>query len=116
MILVFAGFAYVLNDAGLSTTIVPFRGTIAATVSAAGKLGISVAGKTISSLKSGRYSISVRDSSANAGFAVQRARGQPITITTKVFVGRKATIVDLKPGQWLAFSPGSKTVYFFVTT
>ena len=96
--------------------ITPLRGTLLGAVSAGGKLALTVKGKPVTSLKEGRYTISVVDGSRVLGFALRGLRRQPITITTGEFVGRKALSVALKPGRWFAYWSGSKPIAFSVTT
>ena len=50
----------------MPTLVVPFRGTVNASVSAAGRLGLAYKGKSLTRLRAGRYTIAVSDRSANA--------------------------------------------------
>ncbi len=65
-------------------------------------------------LKSGRYTFSVQDTTAKAGFTVQQIRKQPVTLTGVSFVGKQTKTVELKPGQWFFYSPSGKKSYFIV--
>ena len=93
------------------------RGTLAARVSRSGALSLTLAGKAVKSLRSGRYAISVVDDSRGAGFTIQEIRSSAITITTTTFVGKRTRTVALPAGQWLFYPSfiGKKT-YFVVTT
>jgi hypothetical protein len=94
---------------------IPFRGTLAATVSAAGKLTLSLKGKGVSSLPSGRYTISVTDRSSKNGFTLQAIRRPAITVTSARFVGVRTMTITLSAGQWVFYPTfvGEKT-YFIV--
>ncbi len=92
-------------------------GTLAARVSRSGALSLTLAGKAVNSLRSGRYAISVVDDSRGAGFTIQEIRSSAITITTTTFVGKRTRTVALPAGQWLFYPSfiGKKT-YFVITT
>jgi hypothetical protein len=92
------------------------QGPIDAVLSAAGKLTLSVKGRPFSSLKEGRYAIVVEDRSKSHGFALRTSGRRPVTITTAPFVGRKALVVTLRPGRWLAYAAAGRTIAFSVTT
>jgi hypothetical protein len=94
----------------------PFRGTLAATVTAAGKLTLTRNGKGVATLKAGRYSFLVHDSAAKAGFIVQEVRKPAVTLTGVSFVGKHTVTVDLKAGQWMFYSSAAHKSYFIVTT
>jgi len=91
-----------------------FRGTLAGTVSAAGKLTLTKSGKGVTTLKSGRYTFTIQDSSSKADFTIQELRKNPLTLTGVAFVGKHTTTVGLKPGQWTFYSFSGKTNYFVV--
>lgn len=95
--------------------VVSFRGTLAATVSAAGKLTLIRNGKRLSApLRSGRYRIAVDDRTSKSGFMLQQIRKRPLTLTGSAFVGKHTVTLDLKPGQWMFYSPAGKKQYFIV--
>lgn len=99
----------------LGTTITTtFRGTLAAAVSSTGKLTLTKGGRSVSNLKSGRYTFIVQDRSAKSDFTIQQLHRNPLTLTGLAFVGTHKTTVDLKPGQWTFYSYSSKTNYFIV--
>jgi hypothetical protein len=95
---------------------IPLRGTLIGTVGAAGRLTLEAKGRGVSTIKSGRYKISVDDTSARWGFTVREVRKPAVTVTGTSFVGKRTVTVDLKAGQWL-FYPSStgKKSYFVVS-
>jgi hypothetical protein len=94
-----------------------FRGTLDATVTAAGKPSLTFRGKAVTSLKAGRYTIEVADSSKSAGLILQEARQNAIAVAPVSYVGKRHTAVTLRAGQWFFYATfvGAKT-YFLVTT
>ena len=84
-----------------------FRGTLLATVDAAGTLTLTTAaGKPVVSLRSGRYAFTVTDRSKTRDFALSQL-GKPTTpLTPSGFVGTRRVTVELAPGQW-SFYPGA---------
>jgi hypothetical protein len=91
------------------------RGTLIATVSAAGKLTLTDSGKEVGSLTSGRYTIEVKDSSKKSGFVLQEINRLATALSTASFTGTRKVSLTLKPGQWFFFPTfiGKKT-YFIV--
>jgi hypothetical protein len=98
----------------VGSAITPFRGTLAGAISQAGRLSLSFKGKTVSSLKSGRYKIAVVDQAATTAFEVEHGKKQPLTLTGIGFVGKHTTTVMLDAGQWWFFSGSGKKTYFVV--
>ena len=93
------------------------RADAPATVTAAGKVTLSFQGKSVETLKAGRYTVAVTDKSKKSGFVVQEA-GQPaISISTGAFTGKRSVPVELLKGQWLFYPSflGAKK-YFLVTS
>jgi hypothetical protein len=93
------------------------RGTLDASVSAAGKLALSFKGKSVTTLKAGRYTISVVDRSKKSGFILQEIKNSALTLAGVPYEGKRTTSVELKAGQWFFYPTfvGNKT-YFIVTT
>ena len=87
----------------------PFRGTLAGTVGSVGAVTLTRNGKSVSSLKAGRYSVSVDDRTASAGFQLAPPKGEKVVVTGPSFVGEKRMTVTLSPGRW-AFGPHRFTV------
>jgi hypothetical protein len=96
------------------SAVLPFRGALDATVYKSGKLALNRSGKAVSQIKQGRYTFSVDDESKLAGFTLKSLRGNPVTITSKVFVGAHNVTLTLKQGRWFYYSPGGKQLQFIV--
>lgn len=94
----------------------PFRGSLDAIVLKSGKLSLSRNGKTVSFLKTGRWTFSVDDESTRAGFLVQVLHGKPTTVTGASYTGSHDVTLQLKPGRWFFYTPGGKKSVFFVTS
>jgi hypothetical protein len=94
---------------------VPFRGTLNATVSPQGKLTLVADRKGVTTLKEGRYRIAVSDRSTKVGFVLEETRAAAHKLTGGSFLGKRATTLDLRPGQWFFYATfvGTKT-YFVV--
>jgi hypothetical protein len=94
----------------------PLRGTLVATVSPSGTTKLAYQGKGVTSLKAGRYTVSVTDESKKGGFIIQGVKQGATTVTGVSFVGKRAKTVDLRAGQWFFYPTfvGSKT--FFIVT
>jgi hypothetical protein len=106
------------NNPLLGTGNVPFRGRLTGSVSSAGKLALLTSkGKSVSSLKAGRYTLAVTDKSARNGFTLQEIHKAAKTISSTSFVGKHSATVVLKAGQWFFYSNfvGKKT-YFIVVS
>jgi hypothetical protein len=93
--------------------VVPFRGKLAATVDAAGKIALTTKGKPVNSLKAGLYTFTVVDKSATRGFAIQKLKAGSITLTGVAYKGTHVATINLKAGQWTFFSPNG-TKHFFI--
>ena len=95
----------------------PFRGTLDAAVSASGKLAFTDKGKSVSTLRSGRYTIVATDKSVKDGFWLQESGKAAVPVTGTLFVGKRSVTADLKRGQWFIFATfvGKKT-YFIVVS
>jgi hypothetical protein len=81
-----------------------FRGTLVGAVSATGKLTLVDQGKAVSSLKAGRYKISVTDRSARGGFTIQEIRKAAITVSGVSFTGKHSITLNLAAGQWFFYT------------
>jgi hypothetical protein len=100
----------------VGSAVVPFRGKLAATVNAAGKLALTSKGKPVATLKAGLYTFTVVDSSAKSGFAIQRLKAVATTLTSVGYKGTHVASITLKAGQWTFFSPGGHKNYFIVSS
>ena len=65
----------------VGSEVVPFRGTLRGGVSASGMLALAYNGKSVGSLKAGRYRIAVTDGSSTKGFVLQKAGHKAIAVT-----------------------------------
>jgi hypothetical protein len=92
----------------------PARGALAGSVTTAGKLSLSFKGKQVSSLRAGRYRLSVLDETSRSAFMLQRVKQSPLTVSTKAHVGRRTVTVTLAAGQWSFYSSPAKRSYFVV--
>lgn len=90
------------------------RGTLSGGVSTVGKLTLMFKGKTVSSLKSGRYKITVLDETSKKGFTIQALGKKSTKVTGTTFLGRHSVTLSLKAGQWFYYSPSGKKTYFIV--
>jgi hypothetical protein len=98
----------------VGSAILRYRGKLAATVSAAGKATLERAGRSVGSLKAGRYDIAVEDGAARAGFFVQRGTRKAVVVTSLAFVGKRTQRVSLGAGKWTFFSKVGKPTQFTV--
>jgi hypothetical protein len=98
----------VTNSDIVGSKLLPYRGSLAAAVSAARQVSLTRGGRPVSatSLKAGRYTITVVDGSAKAGFALKKVKPskRPLALTSAAFVGRKSFRVQLGAGRWAFFS------------
>jgi hypothetical protein len=99
----------------VGSQVIPFRGKLAATVDAAGKLALTTKGKPVANLKAGLYTFTVVDKSATSGFAIQKLKAGATTLTGVGYKGTHVASINLKAGQWTFFSPGGKKNYFIVS-
>ncbi len=89
-------------------------GTLHAAVSAAGKATLTLGGKSVTKLRSGRYSIAVVDHSARAGFIV--GGKHTITLSGIAAVGSSSHTVNLSAGKWFfEAAAGGRKVSFVVS-
>jgi hypothetical protein len=94
----------------------PFRGALDAIVAKSGKLTLSRNGKTVSSLKTGRYTFAVDDESKTTGFTVKQLRGKAVSVTNAPFVGSHSATLTLGQGRWFFYwGAGRKTTFFVVS-
>jgi hypothetical protein len=99
----------------VGSDVVPFRGKLAATVDAAGRLALTTKGKPVATLKTGLYTFTVVDKSAKKGFSIQKLKGSAITLTGVAYKGTHVKTLNLKAGQWTFFSPSGTKNYFIVS-
>jgi hypothetical protein len=89
-------------------------GTLNGSVTTVGKLTLRFKGKPVSSLKAGRYKLTVLDETSKNGFSIQKLGKQGTSVTGTRFLGRNTVLVTLKAGRWFYYSPTKKKVAFTV--
>jgi hypothetical protein len=109
-----SGASPVTSQDIVGSGVVSFRGTLAATVSAAGKLTLTTKGKPVSTLKAGLYTFTVHDNSPRRGFSIQKVKTGAIDLTGVGYKGIHVKTVNLKVGQWMFYSPAGTKQYFIV--
>jgi hypothetical protein len=93
------------------SAVLPFRGTLTGGVSAAGTLTLAYNGKSVTSLKAGKYTIAVIDKSSSNGFMVEKVNHAATSVTGLAFVGKHTSTVQLTTGRWLFIPRAGKTSY-----
>jgi hypothetical protein len=79
---------------------VPLRGALIGTAGTLGRVTLSHNGKHVVSLKSGRYKITIADTTDGSGFVMERPNGTEIVVTSVPFVGKRTKTLALTPGRW----------------
>jgi hypothetical protein len=105
-----------VNADPIGSALTPLRGTLNGGVSTIGNLTLMFKGKAVSSLKAGRYKITVLDETARSGFTIQRLGRQAVKLTGTTFLGRHSVTLALNAGQWFYYSPSGKKTYFIVVS
>ncbi len=100
------------KSGGSQTTL---SGTLAGTVSAAGKLTLTLGGKPVAKLKAGRYMFSITDQDPKSGFTIQAGTTKK-ALTGVAFVGKHSVIVTLTAGRWTFSSSTGKSSSSFVVS
>ncbi len=90
-------------------------GTLNGGVSTVGKPTLTHKGKTVSTLKAGRYKITVLDETSKGGFTIQKLGKPSVKVTGTTFVGKNSATVKLNAGRWMYSSGPGKAYYFSVT-
>jgi hypothetical protein len=93
----------------VGSDVLPFRGTLTAVLSRAGKLTVSFHGRSVASLKAGQYHVAVTDESARSGLTLEKGSATPLKLTAPAFVGKHTATLQLTAGRW-SFLPGAKAV------
>jgi hypothetical protein len=94
--------------------IAPFRGTLAGVVSASGRLTVAFNGKSIKTLKPGRYTVTVTDRSSSSGFLLGKAKHAAAAITGAAFMGKRSAKVTLTAGTWIVTPRPGQTSFSLV--
>jgi hypothetical protein len=100
----------------VGSAILPFRGTLAGAVSAAGRLSLAYKGRSVSKLEPGRYTVAVNDRSTTNGFLLQKQKHAPVTVTGGMFLGKRSLSVTLTAGRWLVMPSAGKPTYAIVVS
>src|SRR5262249_60642427 len=100
----------------LGSALLPFRGTLAGAVTAAGRLTLAYKGKSVSNLPAGRYRVAVDDRSSTNGFLLQKQKHAPVSVTGGMFLGKRSLAVNLTAGRWLVMPSAGKPAYAIVVT
>ena len=100
----------------MGSAVLPFRGTIAGAVSAAGRLTLAYKGKSVASLKAGRYRVAVDDRSSTNGFLLQRPKHAALSVTGGMFLGKRTLAVTLTAGKWLVMPTIGNPTYAIVVS
>jgi hypothetical protein len=102
----------VTSDDIVGSAVGPFRGTLTAAVSAAGRLALETkGGRSVTSLKAGRYTIKITDKSSTNGLFIKKGKGTAVALTGVTFVGTHSATVRLTAGKWLVMTRLGKTAY-----
>jgi hypothetical protein len=75
-------------------------GTLSVSVSASGKLALTLGGHVVKSLESGPYVIRVADHSAKAGVTIGSASTRPVTLSGAAAEGSSSRTFTLAKGKW----------------
>jgi hypothetical protein len=93
----------------VGSSVLPYRGRLAARVPAKGHATLELAGHGVASLRAGRYDIAVFDASGTAGFWLERPGGTRVPLTGVRFRGDETRPAALTAGRWTS-SAGSFVV------
>ncbi len=99
----------------VGSDIVPFRGSVDATVAGSAGPTVTTGGKPITTVKTGRYTFVVKDESAQAGFFVEKSGKKPEALSGVRFKGKRTVRVYLTVGKWMFFSKSGHATAFVVT-
>lgn len=97
------------NSDIVGSAIAPARGTLTGTVASDGKLTLLFKGKSVSSLQSGMYKLTISDTTAKGGFILEPSKRKPVTVTGAGFVGKKTVTLHLTAGKWAVAALPGKT-------
>ena len=89
----------------VGSDVVPMRGTLTVMVTAAGKLSVSFKGKSVGSLKTGSYRLSVTDRAPTGGFVLVKKGHGAKQVTGSRYVGKRSLLMTLTTGSWLLLEP-----------
>ena len=89
----------------------PIRGTLQGKLAANGNLTLTMKGKPVSKLQSGRYTFAISDRDRNGGVTLQvNVKNVEATqLSGLAFVGTQKTTVPLSAGRWTVSAPGGRS-------
>lgn len=91
-------------------------GTLNATVSGAGKPTLTSGGKPVSTLKAGRYKVTISDQDRKGGFLILGPTSKaPTSLTGASFLGKHSLAIKLTAGRWTYYTNLGTIHYFRVT-
>ncbi len=96
----------------------PVRGTLEGKLAANGKLTLTLKGKPVSKLRSGRYTFAISDQDRSGGVSLQ-ANVKSVAasqLSGPAFVGGKKTTVALSTGRWTVSAPGGQAFTLTVSS
>jgi hypothetical protein len=100
----------------VGSAVIPAPKQLTGTVDAAGKPALAFDGKSVTSLKEGRYRISVTDRSARGGFTLEQGQ-RTVSLTGEKFVGKRSATITLTSGRWsFTTQPTGRKRFFLVTS
>ncbi len=91
------------------------RGTLYGTLSPKGVATLTWKGKPVSSLKQGRYRVSILDEDGTGTFTLKPEGGSPDALTPPSFTGRHSVTVTLTKGRWSYYARAGTAHRFVVT-
>jgi hypothetical protein len=96
----------------------PVRGTLQGKLAANGKLTLTMKGKPVSKLQSGRYTFAISDQDSNGGVSLQvNVKDVGATqLSGPAFVGTAKTTVLLSAGRWTVSAPGGRAYTLTVSS
>ena len=88
----------------------PVRATLEGKLAANGKLTLTLRGKPVSKLRSGRYTFAISDQDKQGGVSLQPnvKNVGASQLSGPAFVGTKKTTVSLSTGRWTVSAPGGR--------
>jgi hypothetical protein len=89
----------------IGSAIMPFRGTLEATVVGGSARSTLVAGgKAVTTLRAGRYTVVAVDRSTTDGLFVRKQGRKPTTLSGIAFTGRRSVSVNVTVGTWTFYT------------
>jgi hypothetical protein len=99
----------------IGSDVVPIRGTLAASVSASGKLTVTLRGRRITTLSAGEYRVVVTDRSPTAGLLVAKSGHPARRLSGARYTGKRTATLRLSPGRWSLTDARGATLALAVT-